>query len=415
MNTPTQLFANSKMAQLAISLCFLLLLITNKWASFEEGATLLGQTDTLSFRTIAKAYPSFPSENIPFHHAQRFAIPFVLGGVSYVLQIELESVFKIFSIVICGFIILLVHNIFTHLRLTAPLYTLMMAMIIFNPYVFRYYLTVPFMAATDLVFVSGSCLMIFGLLKGKLWYLALGSAIAVMGRQTVVMLLPAVALWLNVGDVWRERSSYARWFSGILVVTIIVGYYLLSAAGVTGFSYMQNDILLYVAGIFFFFQGFSLARLEVLVEFLLRGLTSSVVALSVLAMVYMAKRERTVKNVPFGLLLLMVLCIWVQPFLAGPDITGNGIVRLFAHAYIPLVVALSVFLNDHHALSGMQANRLMFLVLLLFIGSLHHRWTLFGGLFVSPEFFALFQYSMALLVGGAILKFDSSRTHQVST
>jgi hypothetical protein len=67
--------------QLIYLLCsmIMLLVLTNLWRDFHFGYTVLNQSDTASYRAVAMAAPDIPLNEIPYHHAQRFLLPWTLG------------------------------------------------------------------------------------------------------------------------------------------------------------------------------------------------------------------------------------------------------------------------------------------------------------------------------------------------
>jgi hypothetical protein len=68
-----------------------MLAMTNRWPSFQYGYLMLGQTDTESYRTIAQATPGFPREPLPYHHAQRFWVFWLIGVIAHKSLVSISS------------------------------------------------------------------------------------------------------------------------------------------------------------------------------------------------------------------------------------------------------------------------------------------------------------------------------------
>ena len=73
------------------------LFLTTKYLDLEELINSAGQMDIISYTEISKFYPSLPnnSEIIVKHIAQRFFIPYFAGLISFHLNLDLFTVYKI--------------------------------------------------------------------------------------------------------------------------------------------------------------------------------------------------------------------------------------------------------------------------------------------------------------------------------
>jgi hypothetical protein len=58
--------------------------VTNMWPDFVYDYFTLGQTDIESYRAIVHAAPERPEVVLPYHHAQRFWIYWLIGIVANV-------------------------------------------------------------------------------------------------------------------------------------------------------------------------------------------------------------------------------------------------------------------------------------------------------------------------------------------
>jgi hypothetical protein len=346
-----------------------ILLVTNKWFNYDEAIRVMGADDTISYRAIAEAWPGLPSDPLPFHRAQRLAVPYVLGGIAGTLGCSLDSVFLGATLLSCAAVLLLMHKIFVSLALSATQRLLLFALLIFNPFVFRPYLAARFMVI-DLVFITGLTLLLWGLLTNRGAATVLGIALAALGRQTALAVLPVVVVWLNTG-AWKARPARERLLFMLLLPSSALGIYCVTGLAASEVSEGSRN-LEHLTGLLYWFAHFWPREFRDLLEFVFRGLTSSTVTLMILGAVYARTRKLVTPPAFFWLLLVLVASIWAQPFLGGPAVTGGNIVRLCALGFVPLLTALAVLLSRSRILSKASRSQLIILTLLIIAGSFHH-------------------------------------------
>ncbi len=74
--------------------------VTNLWPSFEYGYLVLGQTDTESYRAIAQAAPGVALQPLPYHHAQRFWIYWLIGEIAHTSGLSLDQLCRLLIIIL---------------------------------------------------------------------------------------------------------------------------------------------------------------------------------------------------------------------------------------------------------------------------------------------------------------------------
>ncbi len=374
-----------------------ILLVTNKWFNYDDAIKVVGADDTISYRAVAEAWPGLPADALPFHKAQRLVIPVLLGGIARTLGCSLESLFLGATLLLCAVVLLLMHKIFVSLAFSAAQRLLLFALLIFNPFVFRPYLAATFMVI-DLVFIAGLALLIWGLLTNRSAATVLGIVLAALGRQTALALLPVAVVWLNTG-AWKARPARERLLFMLLLPVSAAGVYCVTGLAVSKMSEGGLN-LKHLTGLFYWFAHFSPREFLTLLEFVLRGLASSTLALTILGVVYMRTRELVALPACFWLLLMLVASIWAQPFLGGPDVTGDNIVRLCALGFVPLLTALGVLLSRSRILSSASRLQLIMLILLIIAGSFHHLTSNVGNaLQYGVAGFAIAQCAVAAFTG----------------
>ncbi len=136
--------------------------LTNQYYNFNE-IVLINQLDSVSYMAIARSAPEFSSENMPYHHAQRVFIPYLIGLISNFFNINVFIVFRIFTFLII-FLIIFIHCLIIK-KLKTNLYfsIISISLLILNPYLIRYFIAVPTMV-NDAVFILALYLFSFGIL-----------------------------------------------------------------------------------------------------------------------------------------------------------------------------------------------------------------------------------------------------------
>ena len=139
----------AKFYPLAFLIPVVFLFTTNRWLPWKEAHDLVQASDvSTSYEPIALASPSFPQEKLFTHQAQRFVLPYLIGGGAKLLHVPMETAYRLASL-------LLVAAILTQVFLAlgnGPGALLGFSLFVLNPYALRYYLVAPGMAP-DLFFI----------------------------------------------------------------------------------------------------------------------------------------------------------------------------------------------------------------------------------------------------------------------
>ena len=93
----------------------LFLLITNEFYTYDE-TLKINQYDGRSYFKISN-YPFSYADNIPFHHAQRFFLSFIVGILGNVFNIDNYIIFRTFSLFTILIIILVHINLLIELKI----------------------------------------------------------------------------------------------------------------------------------------------------------------------------------------------------------------------------------------------------------------------------------------------------------
>lgn len=376
---------------LIVATLVLFVLATNRWFSWDGGIDYLGSTDGRDYETIARAAFGLPTTLVPFHKMQRFPLHYLLGGLSHLSGAGLPVVYALGLAALLFTTLACLVRALESFGLGRRKFALLMALFVLNPYVFRFFLIAP-ITAQDLLFVAGSSAMLLGLVEARVALVLAGAATAALGRQTALVLLPGMTLWMVCATTWAARPLRRRLFqSGAVSATVIAIYFLLGAVArpVSAANLTSEHVL----GLFQELAAGEL-RLGALAELTLRLLIPYALAGGLLAA--LARKKELARPETLACLLNAAL-VTAQPFLAGPQLTGRNASRLSSFGLLWVVAALAMASRNQ---DKFFENRRLFGVALACAtaASFHHMYTLFGP--ASAARFCAIQFALALLLGG---------------
>ncbi|MGH8766115.1 MAG: hypothetical protein ACRET8_10400 [Burkholderiales bacterium] len=359
-------------------------LIVQRWYGWDAGHAL-GGTDAESYEAIARAAPGHPQEKLPFHHAQRWVGPYLVGLAARHWGVDVRALFLVASASCLLVAVLLLQASFARLALSPVVLVLCLAMYVLH-FSLRFYLIAPGMLP-DALFIAGLAVLLLGLASDRWWLLLAGLFVAAIGRQTALLLLPGIVVWLSRGERWLGRACTAAIVAGL--VYGITGQMALTFAE-------PSENLQSLTGLFAWLAGpeFTPAELLVFASYAAVPLLVPGSALCALWWLVPQARDALWHSREIQGCLLMAAAIVSQPLLGGPDFTGPGNgTRLAALALGPL--CLAVGLSMRAAQLAPSSGTLAGLVLMLWMGSLHYNYTLIGP--HSIELFAFLQLAIAVL------------------
>jgi hypothetical protein len=378
----------------------LFLIATNRWLSWDIGGIkFLAAVDTYAYQEIATFAPLLPPEHqLAFHHAQRFAVPYLVGIIAKATNTSVPSTFSV-AIAICVFsIILLVHRCLLKLNLSPWNYILCIALLILNPYTFRYYLIARGILP-DLVFVVGLTVTLLGLIEKRFLIVIVGIICAASGRQTAVVLIPGLSLWLVAGQQGKHHPINHKISKVLISVALTIIIYIVTGRIASSFAFPSHNAQ-HLSGLiaWFFSKDFTVTKA---VEHILRIAIPVLIPLGIVFGICLAQRVQSRKfcyiPIEFWASLLMAAGIAVQPLLAGPEITGQNGSRLSALGFVPILISLAFLLKHQDLFAQLNHQfcwKLLFAAILI-ISSFHHLYTVIGPR--SSIQFAVLQITSAIV------------------
>jgi hypothetical protein len=342
-------------------------IVTNRYTNPGDDYLLWynGMGDSFSYLAIAIAAPHLPSNPLPFHHAQRLAIPYLLGLAHVVFPIWIHILFIAGVAALVWGLVRVVERTLRALSLAPAQCAIVICMVALNPWVVRPYLGFPEMI-NDVGFAFGLAVLLYALVTNRMGLVVLGQVIASASRQTALLLLPMILIWLGA-DLSRTGASRKR--RGAVAATA-VGVAVLIYAGTgqvaTQFATPSANAMHVLGGYVWLTTRFDLREL---LRFLATIVESPIVPVGFIVILGVGTPSWKSGLVPT--LLFGSLCVLAQPLLAGPAVTeGNG-QRLVTLGLLPTYVAAGLALRDRGAFVGSPRAVVLGLVAALAVSSLH--------------------------------------------
>ena len=239
-----------------------LVLITNQYFSLEQ-VFLNGGSDGKDYFSISNHAPEF-SKDLAAHKSWRFLYPFLIGIISKIFNFDIFLVYQLTVIlIIVNFIYLLNKGIFINNNFFENF--IFISCILFNPYFFRYFISLPLLI-NDLIFIYGTLYLILFFKKDKLYYLIIGLIIICFARQESIFFI----ISMIISKIIFKKSSmfsYKHLWIGLSITTLtfsLNNYYSINSSlsdfssfsdggrfALFNFNYSIIEFLIFISYLFF--------------------------------------------------------------------------------------------------------------------------------------------------------------------
>ena len=324
-----------------------------------ENSIIFGAADGENYLSISKSYPNFSSEIIPYHHAQRFLVPYFVGFLSELSNIT--DYFLIFKLITFIFIIYFLYQLFLFYKLNKNKidfknFIILSSVIILNPYFVKYYFSLPTLL-NDMIFINLLFLFCNNFKKeNNIKYFS--AILSLLIKQTGLFLV----LILIVQTFFNKKELFKNKFFKITLLTIctiiVISINNFYARNVSNDSFDFGHIFGIFNWIKYEFNLFTL------IKFTLYPILS--IGPAVLIFFLIDKKKDLFKTNHLYLIILILLII-LQPYLGGPILTSNNIVRLVSFVY-----PIFFFLVINNKINLIIENKLIFYLFIIFM----HIWNL---------------------------------------
>ena len=299
----------------------LLVLITNKYFSL-EGVFLNGANDGKDYFSISSYAPEF-SKDLAGHKSWRFFYPFLIGLIGKIFYFDIFEIYQVTTIlIIIHFIYLINKNFFINSNFIENF--IFVACVIFNPYFFRYFVSLPLLI-NDLIFIYGTIYLILYLKKERLIYMIIGLTIICFARQESIFFIFTMII---CKIIFKKYSIFSNKhiILGIFITIIIFSintYYSINSSerGFSGsysdggrFALFNLNFTLFEFGKFILFLFFPFLLIIITIIFNFQNVTKNIIL--------KFKDEKII------FMFILITLILTPAIIAGPEISGRNILRL---------------------------------------------------------------------------------------
>ena len=344
---------------------FYVLINTN---NFDYKETIIfGASDGQNYLSITSASPKFSEEVIPYHHAQRFLIPYIIGSFSKFFNTDnYFLIFKILSLILIFYFLFLIFNFYKKNKknICPENFILITSVLLLNPYFIKYYFALPTLL-NDLIFINILFLFCqnFTTDNKMKYYISIFSLLI---KQTGILLVFILILQISFNNKQMFKKRLYKIFILLFVSFALININNFYASNVSDTKFDYGHIF----GIFNWVKlDFNL---PVLIKFTFYPILSFGPA--ILLIFFLKDKIKLIKSENKYLLILLIIMI-IQPYLGGPTLTSNNIVRLVSLSY-PVIF----FFTINNKFKYIREFNIVFFfsILFLHIWNLHPTYSIFS-------------------------------------
>tara|TARA_B100000902_G_scaffold391817_1_gene443110 strand:+ start:393 stop:1517 length:1125 start_codon:yes stop_codon:yes gene_type:complete len=360
-------------------LSIIIIFITNSYFTYEE-SLIFGGRDGEFYIAIADAAPFF-GENIEYIKGERFIVPYLIGIISKIFYFESYNLFRFFSSASFLICVYLFYKILKKINLNDNQIFISLGLLIFNPYLSRYFIAVP-TSLMDITFIISLEIIILAFLSNKKSLFYFGIFLSTMVRQNGLLIL---ITFIFVKIYYRKKSKID--IKDILVICLIYFFifsintiYALNSQG--NESDIKNLYSLTLFGIFNFTYSFSEFLKYILFPLLSFG--PMILYLFYLKKMCLFDKNIFKSEICLFIILLSMFIIGIA-FVGGPDVTGKNLNRLSNFSYINLLFLINYLFNCKFLRSDFKIYKKFLLFLFFLLWSFHPTFSIFN-------FFQIFKF-----------------------
>ena len=346
-------FNNKNINILYISLFFFFL--SNKYFLFSESLHY-GAADGYFYNIIAENFPKFPREEINFHYAQRFLIPYFIGFLSKIFSISAFLMFRIVTVLLMLCILVLFIKINKRLKIKPEIIFISFSILVLHPYLFRFYLATSTIII-DLFFILSFLGIIKSIIDKNRINLYLFIFIGLISRQTSLAFLIAIIF------IFISKKNKFLKFKDFCLILLMSALALIMINRLTSNMFV-SDAFPYqaITGIIhYLFFNFNLINFVIFIFFSVFGF------FSIMIYYFLFKKQKSnfLYNEINIFILISSIIIILQPVMGGPIVSGKNIIRLTI-----LCLPAILIVTNSQVESKFNLTKKIFIIF-LFLFSLH--------------------------------------------
>ncbi len=336
---------------------FLFLFITTSNFTIDQTIQKAGAVDGYQYFLISINAP-FIAQDIQYIKGERFILPYIIGLISKSSGLDLFLTYKIFSFIAFLYLTFLFTRILRNINLNTSTIIISVSLIVFNPYLFRYFLSIPTMIG-DLIFMISSILILEGLLKKEKPKIFYGFIVSLISRQNGIIFFIS---FLISKLIFRNKSIFTIIdIIYFLIISILIysinTFYAVNAAPLAqkGSDFYKTIL----SGTF----GFNYTLKE-FIFFIIYPLLS----FGPILILLLSKKINVTKNINIELIIILILSflgIVGVAFLAGPTVAGRNFIRLSNFIFPSLVIFINLLFVEN--INILNKKYFLFLIISIFI------------------------------------------------
>ena len=338
-------------------------LATNNYFDYEN-SLIFGGRDGEYYLSISEYSPKFGSY-IEYIKGERFIIPYLIGIISNITQIEIYLLYQILSILLSTILVLLFRNILILLKVDNISLYISLLLVIFNPYLIRYYIAVPTLVV-DLAFIISLEIIVLGFMlsKNKLFYI--GLILSIMCRQNAIMILFAfflIKFFYKRKSIISNKDLIILFFSFLIIFLLNTFYAINSTGNIKEVESLYTTTLFGILIIDYSFLD--------LIKYLLFPLLGfGPLIIYFFLSIYFKKFKLNHSEFLLYLIIVSILLIGIA-FISGPNTTGKNLIRLSNFAYLYIIIITNYIFQTKKILIKNSKKILIFSTTFLLLWSFH--------------------------------------------
>tara|TARA_B110000027_G_C16117053_1_gene300700 strand:+ start:288 stop:1433 length:1146 start_codon:yes stop_codon:yes gene_type:complete len=336
---------------------FILILITNSYFDYADSA-IYGGSDGRFYIKISDSFPNFAT-NVEYIKGERFLIPFLIGSLGHFFSIDNFLIYRFLSIFLSIIFIFVFVKIILKFNLDLFSKFASIGLIIFNPYLIRYFLAVP-TSILDLIFIISSLIILLGFYEKKFFLILCGFSISLIARQNAIIFLSAFV----IAKIFFKKKSF---LSNHQILYLIIAFififflntfYAINAAGIY-LKLAKGSYIETLAGIFIDNYNYKEFIQYILMPFFSFGpLIIFILFKFFNTELIDYKNETTIIVIVSSILIIMI------GFVSGPIVTGKNLIRLSNLSYPMILIIVNQMCESKTAL---VPNKIKTILLSLFL------------------------------------------------
>jgi len=209
--------------------------VTNRWLGWNGGFDLVQANDERAYLKIAHAFPGLPDQEIADQHAQRWIVHWSIGGLADLFGTSPEVVYSwvaaLLAIAACAILL----AVLIRLGVSTAAAAIALGIVVLGPYAFRFYVFAPGYLA-DLVFYVALAAVLLGAVRRSLAIVLVGLVVGVLARQTMLFVMPVMAVWIALASDWRRSDGRRAWGATAAAVVLPLLAFVLAKQGASSFA-----------------------------------------------------------------------------------------------------------------------------------------------------------------------------------